>query len=138
MALSKNMKEKQCMNSQKQSSFWRSLRLFCTGLILLPIALVLILIRRSLLLIQLLFLRRPIIKEPIHFIRSEAVKDIDDWTPEDEEKKTQEWLAAFDDDQILENARYVAEYNYHLPNEQNNEQNNLTKFPDIPYDDPLR
>ena len=132
------MKQKQCTNSEKPSSFWRSLRLFCTGLILLPIALVLILIRRSLLLIQLLFLRRPIIKEPIHFIRSEAVKDIDDWTPEDEEKKTQEWLAAFDDDQILENARYVAEYNYHLPNEQNNEQNNLTKFPDIPYDDPLR
>ena len=138
MALSKQTNKKQCMNSQKPSSFWRSLRLFCTGLILLPIALVLILIRRSLLLIQLLFLRRPIIKEPIHFIRSEAVKDIDDWTPEDEEKKTQEWLAAFDDDQILENARYVAEYNYHLPNEQNNEQNNLTKFPDIPYDDPLR
>ena len=132
------MKQKQCTNLQKPSSFWRSLRLFCTGLILLPIALVLILIRRSLLLIQLLFLRRPIIKEPIHFIRSEAVKDIDDWTPEDEQKKTQEWLAAFDDDQILENARYVAEYNYHLPNEQNNEQNNLTKFPDIPYDDPLR
>ena len=132
------MKQKQCTNLQKPSSFWRSLFLFFSGLILLPIALVLILIRRSLLLIQLLFLRRPIIKEPIHFIRSEAVKDIDDWTPEDEEKKTQEWLKAFDDDQILENARYVAEYNYHLPNEQNNEQNNLTKFPDIPYDDPLR
>ena len=126
------MKQKQCTNLQKPSSFWRSLRLFCTGLILLPIALVLILIRRSLLLIQLLFLRRPIIKEPIHFIRSEAVKDIDDWTPEDEEKKTQEWLKAFDDDQILENARYVAEYNYHLENEQNNEENNLTKFPEIP------
>ena len=132
------MKQKQCTSLQKPSSFWRSLRLFFSALIILPIALVLILIRRSLLLIQLLFLRRPIIKEPIHFIRSEAVKDIDDWTPEDEEKKTQEWLAAFDDDQILENARYVAEYNYHLPNEQNNEQNNLTKFPDIPYDDPLR
>ena len=132
------MKQKQCTNLQKQSSFWRSLRLFCTGLILLPIALVVILIRRSLLLIQLLFLRRPIIKEPIHFIRSEAVKDIDDWTPEDEEKKTQEWLAAFDDDQILENARYVAEYNYHLPNEQNNEENNLTKYPDVDYDDAIQ
>ena len=132
------MKQKQCTNLQKPSSFWRSLRLFCTGLILLPIALVLILIRRSLLLIQLLFLRRPIIKEPIHFIRSEAVKDIDDWTPEDEEKKTQEWLKAFDDDQILENARYVAEYNYHLENEQNNEQNNLTKYPDVDYDDAIQ
>lgn len=132
------MKQKQCTNLQKPSSFWRSLRLFCTGLILLPIALVLILIRRSLLLIQLLFLRRPIIKEPIHFIRSEAVKDIDDWTPEDEQKKTQEWLKAFDDDQILENARYVAEYNYHLENEQNNEQNNLTKYPDVDYDDAIQ
>ena len=132
------MKQKQCTNLQKPSSFWRSLRLFCTGLILLPIALVLILIRRSLLLIQLLFLRRPIIKEPIHFIRSEAVKDIDDWTPEDEEKKTQEWLKAFDDDQILENARYVADYNYHLPNAQNNEQNNLTKYPDVDYDDAIQ
>ena len=132
------MKQKQCTNLQKPSSFWRSLRLFCTGLILLPIALVVILIRRSLLLIQLLFLRRPIIKEPIHFIRSEAVKDIDDWTPEDEEKKTQEWLKAFDDDQILENARYVAEYNYHLENEQNIEQNNLTKYPDVDYDDAIQ
>ena len=132
------MKNKSCTSLQKPSSFWRSLRLFCTGLILLPAALMILAIRRFLLLIQLLFLRRPIIKEPIHFIRSEAVKDIDDWNNYDEEKKTQEWLAAFDDDQILENARYVAEYNYHLPNEQNNEQNNLTKFPDIPYDDPLR
>ena len=78
------------------------------------------------------------IKEPIHFIRSESVEQIDEWNNYDEEKKTQEWLKAFDDDQILENARYVAEYNYHLENEQNNEQNNLTKFPDIPYDDPLR
>ena len=78
------------------------------------------------------------IKEPIHFIRSESVEQIDEWNNYDEEKKTQEWLAVFDDDQILENARYVAEYNYHLENEQNNEQNNLTKFPEIPYDDPLR
>ena len=53
-------------------------------------------------------------------------------------KKTQEWLAAFDDDQILENARYVAEYNYHLPNEQNNEENNLTKYPDVDYDDAIQ
>ena len=130
MALSKQTNKKQCMNSQKPSSFWRSLRLFCTGLILLPIALVLILIRRSLLLIQLLFLRRPIIKEPIRTIRLEAM--------EDEEKKTQEWLKNFDDPLILSNARYIAEYNYHLPNKQTNEQNDLTKFPEIPYDDPLR
>ena len=77
-------------------------------------------------------------REPIHFIRSESVEQIDECNNYDEEKKTQEWLAAFDDDQILENARYVAEYNYHLENEQNNEENNLTKFPNIPYDDPLR
>ena len=137
MALFKQTNKKQCMNSQKPSSFWRSLRLFFSALILLPLALTIILIKQILRFIT-LCIRRPMIKEPIHFIRSEAVKDIDDWTPEDEEKKTQEWLKAFDDDQILENARYVAEYNYHLPNEQNNEQNNLTKFPDIPYDDPLR
>ena len=138
MALSKQMKEKQCMNLQKQSSFWRSLRLFFSALIVLPLALTLIVIRRSLLLVQKLRIRRPMIKEPIHFIRSESVEQIDEWNNYDEEKKTQEWLAAFDDDQILENARYVAEYNYHLPNKQNNEQNDLTKFPEIPYDDPLR
>ena len=121
------------MNSKKRLFSWYYLRLFCTGLILLPIALVLILIRRSLLLIQLLFLRRPIIKEPIRIIRLEAMEDF-----EDEEKKTQEWLKNFDDPLILSNARYIAEYNYHLPNKQNNEQNDLTKFPEIPYDDPLR
>ena len=132
------MKQKQCTNLQKPSSFWRSLRLFCTGLILLPLALVILTIRRSLLLVQKLFLRRPMIREPIHFIRSESVEQIDEWNNYDEEKKTQEWLAAFDDDQILENARYVAEYNYHLPNEQNNEENNLTKFPDVDYDDAIQ
>ena len=132
------MKQKQCTNLQKPSSFWRSLFLFFSGLILLPIALVLILIRRSLLLVQKLRIRRPMIKEPIHFIRSESVEQIDEWNNYDEEKKTQEWLAAFDDDQILENARYVAEYNYHLPNEQNNEENNLTKYPDVDYDDAIQ
>ena len=124
------MKQKQCTNLQKQSSFWRSLRLFFSALLVLPLALIIILIRRSLLLIQLLFLRRPMIKKPIRTIRLEAM--------EDEEKKTQEWLKNFDDPLILSNARYIAEYNYHLPNKQNNEQNDLTKFPEIPYDDPLR
>ena len=131
------MKQKQCTSLQKPSSFWRSLRLFFSALILLPLALTIILIKQILRFIT-LCIRRPMIKEPIHFIRSEAVKDIDDWTPEDEEKKTQEWLAAFDDDQILENARYVAEYNYHLENEQNNEENNLTKYPDVDYDDAIQ
>jgi len=32
----------------------------------------------------------------------------------------------------------VAEYNYHLPNEQNNEENNLTKYPDVDYDDAIQ
>ena len=129
------MKQKQCTNLQKQSSFWRSLRLFCTGLILLPAALMILAIRRFLLLIQLLFLRRPIIKEPIHFIRSEAVKDIDDWN--EEEKKTHE-LINFDSPEILENARFELEILYHVLNEQNNEQNNLTKFPDVDYDDAIQ
>jgi len=137
MALSKQTNKKQCMNSQKPFSFWRSLRLFFSALIVLPLALMIILIKQILRLIT-LRIRRPMIKEPIHFIRSESVEQIDEWNNYDEEKKTQEWLAAFDDDQILENARYVAEYNYHLENEQNNEENNLTKFPNIPYDDPLR
>ena len=113
------------MNSKKRLFSWYYLRLFCTGLILLPIALVLILIRRSLLLIQLLFLRRPMIKEPVHFIRSEAVTEIDEWNNYDDEKKT------------IEIARFLAERNFDLPNKQNNEQNNLTKFPDVDYDDSI-
>ena len=129
------MKNKSCTSLQKPSSFWRSLRLFCTGLILLPAALMILAIRRFLLLIQLLFLRRPIIKEPIHFIRSEAVKDIDDWN--EEEKKTHE-LINFDSPEILENARFELEILYHVLNEQNNEQNNLTKFPDVDYDDAIQ
>jgi hypothetical protein len=56
----------------------------------------------------------------------------------DEQKKTQEWLKNFDDPLKLQNARHIAEYTFHLPNEQNNEQNNLKKFPETPYDDPLR
>ena len=133
MALSKNMKEKQCMNSQRPSSFWRSLRLFFSALIVLPLALMILVTRRSLRLIETIFLRRPMVKEPIRTIRLEAMEDF-----EAEEKKTQEWLKNFDDPLILSNARYIAEYNYHLPNKQNNEQNDLTKFPEIPYDDPLR
>ena len=129
------MKQKQCTNLQKPSSFWRSLRLFCTGLFILPIALVLTLIRRSLLLIQLLSLRRPIIREPIRTIRLEAM-EVDDF--EEEQKKTQEWLKNFDDPLTLSNARYIAEYNFHLPNEQNNEQTNLKKFPDVDYDDAIQ
>ena len=129
------MTNKKCTNLQKPSSFWRSLRLFCTGLILLPIALVLILIRRSLLLIQLLFLRRPIIREPIRTIRLEAM-ETEDYN--DEQKKTQEWLKNFDNPLTLSNARYIAEYNFHLPNDQNNEQTNLKKFPDVDYDDAIQ
>ena len=66
------------------------------------------------------------------------MKDIDDWTEDDEQKKTQEWLKNFDDPSILSNARYIAEYNFHLPNEQNNEQTNLKKFPDVDYDDAIQ
>ena len=132
MALSKQMKEKQCMNLQKRSSFWRSLRLFFSALIVLPLALILILIRRSLCLIETIFLRRPMVREPIRTMRLEAMEDF-----EEEEKKTQEWLKNFDDPLILSNARYIAEYNYHLPNKQNNEQNNLKKFPEVDYDDSI-
>ena len=127
------MKQKQCTNLQKPSSFWRSLRLFFSALILLPLALIILVTRRSLRLIETIFLRRPMVREPIRTIRLEAMEDF-----EEEQKKTQEWLKNFDDPLILSNARYIAEYNYHLPNKQNNEQNDLTKFPEIPYDDPLR
>ena len=68
---------------------------------------------------------RPIVKEPIRFIRSEAVQEIDEWNSYDDEKKT------------IEIARYLAELNFHLPNEQNNEENNLTKYPDVDYDDAI-
>ena len=124
------MKQKQCTNLQKPFACAYYLRLLFTGLIIWPSVLILVLIRRSLLLIQLLFLRRPIIKEPIRTIKLEAM--------EDEEKKTQEWLKNFDDPLMLSNARYIAEYNYHLPNEQNNEQTNLKKFPDVDYDDAIQ
>ena len=132
MALSKQTNKKQCMNLQKPSSFWRSLRLFFSALIVLPLALTLLLIKQILRFMT-LRIRRPMVREPIRTIRLEAMEDF-----EEEEKKTQEWLKNFDDPLILSNARYIAEYNYHLPNKQNNEQNDLTKFPDIPYDDPLR
>ena len=132
MALSKQTNKKQCMNSQKPSSFWRSLRLFFSALIVLPLALMIILIKQILRFMT-LRIRRPMVREPIRTMRLEAMEDF-----EEEEKKTQEWLKNFDDPLILSNARYIAEYNYHLPNKQNNEQNDLTKFPEIPYDDPLR
>jgi len=128
------MKQKQCTNLQKPSSFWRSLRLFFSALIVLPLALTLLLIKQILRFMT-LRIRRPIVREPIRTIRLEAMGTEDF---EEEEKKTQEWLKNFDDPLILSNARYIAEYNYHLPNKQNNEQNDLTKFPEIPYDDPLR
>ena len=78
MALSKQTNKKQCMNSQKPSSFWRSLRLFFSALIVLPLALIILVTRRSLRLIETIFLRRHMIKKPIHFIRSEAVTEIDE------------------------------------------------------------
>ena len=119
------MKQKQCTNLQKRSSFWRSLFLFFSALIVLPLALTLLLIKQILRFMT-LRIRRPMIKEPIHFIRSEAVTEIDEWNNYDDEKKT------------IEIARFLAERNFDIPNKQNNEQNDLTKFPEIPYDDPLR
>ena len=73
------MKQKQCTNLQKPSSFWRSLRLFFSALILLPLALIILVTRRSLRLLETIFLRRPMVREPIRTIRLEAM--------EDEEKK---------------------------------------------------
>tara|TARA_R100001443_G_scaffold5224_1_gene13941 strand:- start:196 stop:420 length:225 start_codon:yes stop_codon:yes gene_type:complete len=73
------------------------------------------------------------VKEPIQLIALEPMEDF-----EEEQKKTQEWLKNFDNPSSLSNARYIAEYNFHLPNKQNNEENNLTQFPDIPYDDAIQ
>ena len=75
------------------------------------------------------------VKKPIRTIRLEAM-ETEDYN--DEQKKTQEWLKNFDDPLMLSNARYIAEYNYHLPNEQNNEENNLTQYPDVDYDDAIQ
>lgn len=119
------MTNKKCTNLQKPSSFWRSLFLFFSALIVLPLALTLLLIKQILRFMT-LRIRRPMIKEPIYFIRSEAVTEIDEWNNYDDEKKT------------IEIARFLAERNFDIPNKQNNEQNDLTKFPEIPYDDPLR
>jgi hypothetical protein len=128
------MKQKQCTNLQKPSSFWRFLRLFFSALIILPLALMIILIKQILRFIT-LCIRRPMIKEPIRTIRLEAM-ETEDYN--DEQKKTQEWLKNFDNPLTLSNARYIAEYNFHLPNEQNNEQTNLKKFPDVDYDDAIQ
>ena len=124
------MNKLKCTNLQKPSSFWRSLRLFFSALLVLPLALIIILIKQILRFMT-LRIRRPMVKKPI---RLEAMETEDF---EEEEKKTQEWLKNFDDPSILSNARYIAEYNYHLPNKKNNEQNNLTKYPDVDYDDSI-
>ena len=83
-------------------------------------------IKRLFIYLKNLCISRPIIREPIHFIRSEAVQEIDEWNSYDDEKKT------------IEIARYLAELNFHLPNEQNNEENNLTQYPDVDYDDAIQ
>ena len=54
------------------------------------------------------------------------MQEIDEWKNYDDEKKT------------IEIARYLAELNFHLPNEQNNEENNLTQYPDVDYDDAIQ
>jgi len=54
------------------------------------------------------------------------VTEIDEWNNYDDEKKT------------IEIARFLAERNFDIPNKQNNEQNNLTKFPDVDYDDAIQ
>ena len=135
------MKEKQCMNSQNQSSFWRSVRQFCSALIVLPIALTLLLVRKILGLMT-LRLRRPMVKEPIQFIALETMENED---LDDQQKKSDELgphlrnlINSLDDPISLQNARWILEYNFHYKNQQNNEQNKLTQFPDIPYDDAIQ
>jgi len=78
------------------------------------------------------------IREPIYLTKLEPME-------EDNQKKTDELgthlrnlIDSLDDPMSLQNARWILEYNFHYQNEQNNEQNNLTKFPEVDYDDPLR
>ena len=77
------MKEKQCMNSRNRFFSWYSVRLFCSALIVLPLALTLLLIRKFLGLMT-LRLRRPMVKEPIQFIALETMENED---LDDEQKK---------------------------------------------------
>ena len=80
-------------------------------------------------------LRRPMVREPIRTIRLETMENED---LDDEQKKMQERIDALDVPLNLQNARWILEYNFHLKNQQNNEQNDLTQFPDIPYDDAIQ
>jgi len=128
------MKEKQCMNSRNRFFSWYSVRLFCSALIVLPIALAILLIRKFLGLMT-LRLRRPMVREPIRTIRLEPMENED---LDDEQKKMQERIDALDVPLNLQNARWILEYNFHLKNQQNNEQNNLKKFPEVDYDDAIQ
>ena len=128
------MKEKQCMNSRNRFFSWYSVRLFCSALIVLPIALAILLIRKFLGLMT-LRLRRPMVREPIRTIRLEPMENED---LDDEQKKMQERIDALDVPINLQNARWILEYNFHLKNDQNNEQNNLKKFPEVDYDDAIQ
>ena len=123
----KTMKNKQCSSSKKHYGWFYYPRLFLLVLMIWPIVLLLTLTRRLFIYLRNLFLRRPMIKEPIHLIRAESVDDFNDL--DYEQKKTQEWLKNFDDPQILENARYICEYTFHLNLKANPPYNE--------YDDPL-
>ena len=120
------MKNKQCTSLKKHYGCFYYLRLSFLVLTIWPIALGFTMIKRCFIYLKNLCISRPIVREPIHFIRSESVEQIDEWNNYDDEKKT------------IEIARFLAERNFDIPNKQNNEQNDLTKFPEIPYDDPLR
>ena len=120
------MKNKSCSSLKKRYGWFYYLRLSLLVLTIWPIALVFTLIKRLFIYLKSLCISRPIIREPIHFIRSEAVTEIDEWNNYDDEKKT------------IEIARFLAERNFDIPNKQNNEQNNLTKFPDVDYDDAIQ
>ena len=127
----KTMIKSQCKESRKPFVFGYYLRLFFLVLTFWPIVLTLTLIKRISYYLMKICLSRGIKKEPIRFIRSPSVKEIDDWNYEDldEQKKTEEWLKRFDDPQVLESARWFCEYNFDLkPNPQ---------IPYNEYDDPL-
>ena len=78
------------------------------------------------------------IKKPIYLTKLEPME-------EDNQKKTDELgphlrnlIDSLDDPMSLQNARWILEYNFHYQNDQNNEQNNLTQYPDVDYDDAIQ
>ena len=78
------------------------------------------------------------IREPIYLTKLEPMEEYNQKKKDELSQHLRNLINSLDDPMSLQNARWILEYNFHYQNDQNNEQNNLTKFPDVDYDDPLR